>query len=169
MDTDALQLRELVPVDSLVVEPGWQWWVWAIIAVTSALIVTTIVAIIRDKSGLAAARRPVDHSAAYQRALEEIEASSSLPAHEAATRISGAIRLYLATVCGDPSLFETHQEFLGRHEALQHFPENIREQVSTVLCQLAAMKYDQPRSETLPNIGQQSREVIEQLHQRIPA
>lgn len=169
MDSDALQLRELVPVDSLVVEPGWPWWLWALIAITVTLIVVVIVLITRDKTALSAARKPVDHSAAYRRAVDEIEESSKLPAQEGATRISGAIRLYLATVCGDPSLFETHEEFLSRHQALQSFPEETRERVSTLLCQLASMKYDQPRNEVAPTMGQQSRAVIDQLHERIPA
>jgi len=169
MDQDALQLRELVPVDSLVMEPGWPWWLWAMIAISAAMVVFVIIRLIMDKSAVTAARRPVDYSGAYQRAIEEIEQSTSLPAQEAATRISGAIRLYLATVCSDPSLFETHEEFLSRHEALQNFPEEVRERVSTVLCQLASMKYAQPRRENAPTMGQQSRAVIEQLHQRIPA
>ena len=92
-----------------------------------------------------------------------------LQAQEAATRISGAIRLYLATVCGDSSLFETHEEFLGRHQALQNFPEETRSQVSTILCQLAAMKYARPDSPEASSLGAQSRAVIDQLHQQVAA
>lgn len=168
MDNDAFQLRELVPPDSLVLEPGWPWWAWVLLSCVAILLIYGIIRLTSQKGRPPQIPR-IDYRGAYQRAIEEIESSANLPLHESATRISGAIRLYLATVCHDSSLFETHEEFLGRHQALQDFPESVREQVSTTLCQLAALKYDQPRSQAAPSLGQQSRAVIDQLHQSIPA
>ena len=169
MEAETLQLKDLVPPDELILEPGWPWWIWAILAVTVLAIIIVIVAYARERNNLKGGGRRIDHAGAYRHAVEEIEASSKLETQEAAIRISGAIRLYLATVCGDPSLFETHQEFLGRHEALQNFSEEMRAQVSTILCQLAAMKYALPDSSEASNLGEQSRSVIDQLHQQVAA
>lgn len=168
MDDETLQLRDLVPPDELVREPGWPWPFWALLAAVLIAIIVVVIAYIRERKNLPGGGRRIDYGAAYRRAIEEIEDSSGLQNQEAATRISGAIRLYLATVCGDPSLFETHQEFLSRHEALQGFPEGVRTQVSTVLCQLAAMKYSQPEALAANDLGSRSKEVIDQLHQHHP-
>lgn len=169
MEADTLQLQNLVRAEDLLIEPGWPWWLWTMLAFVSAGIILVVIAFVRERNKLKGGGRRIDHAGAYRHAVEEIEASSPLQSQEAATRISGAIRLYLATVCGDPSLFETHEEFLGRHQALQSFPEETRSQVTAILCQLAAMKYARPDSPEASKLGARSRSVIDQLHQQVAA
>ena len=56
-------------------------------------------------------------------ALGEIGAVS---ARDAAVQSSLILRQYLAVAAGDPALFETHEEYLSRHQALQAFSEDAR-------------------------------------------
>ncbi|BCX49228.1 hypothetical protein HAHE_31360 [Haloferula helveola] len=169
MEDDPLQLRDVVPADTLVSHPGLPWWGWLLIAVGAVLVTVAVVFLIRRKPATAGMQIPVDREAAYRLAQEQIQSSAELPLHEAATRISGALRLYLAKIFRDPSLYETHEEFLARHEALDDLPEITREQVSTLLCRLAQMKYDQPRTSPGEVATDQPLSVLRQIHQQAPA
>ncbi|MGE9270815.1 MAG: hypothetical protein ACQKBU_08425 [Verrucomicrobiales bacterium] len=167
MADESLQLQDLVPAEPFVAEPAWPWWIWLLIALTLAAASTAVVILLRKRGSLPVSSKTLDHSEARRRAIEEIEASSSLPPREAATRISGSIRLYLATICGDPSLFETHEEFIARHHALADFSESTRTQASTTLTLLAESKYDRPSNSNETDLSKDSRALIEQLHQEI--
>ena len=125
-----------------------------------------IVCLVRSKKSEAPNTAGVDASTAYRRAIEEIQASSDLPAREAALRLSGAIRLYLSNVCHDPSLYETHEEYIARHQALDAYSQETRDQLSKLLTQLAALKYDRPIDATVSQASEQSEAVIKQLHQQ---
>lgn len=61
---------------------------------------------------------------------------------EAATIASLVLRRYLATVAGDPALFETHEEFIARRDSLARLQEAARVHVAEGFVRLAALKYD---------------------------
>ena len=61
---------------------------------------------------------------------------------EAATLASLVLRRYLATVAGDPALFETHEEFIARRDSLARLQEAARINVAEGFSRLAALKYD---------------------------
>lgn len=170
MNDDSLQLRDLVPPEPLLSPPGLPWWAWVLIGTGSALLIVTIILAVRRKKAVRPPALPVDRQRAFREATEAIEESVGMPRREAALRVSGAIRLYLAKVCGDPSLYETHQEFLGRHKALESFPETTREQISMLLSRLATEKYDQPGIMTAaPEFTEQPLSVLRQIHQQSAA
>lgn len=167
MEGDALQLRDLVPAEPLLSHPGLPWWAWALIGAGTTLLILAVVGLVRRKKRQSPPPLPVDADLAYREAVGVIEESAGLPQREAAMRASGAIRLYLAKVCEDPSLYETHEEFLARHQSLERFPETTREQVSMLLTQLAALKYDRPVSpEAHADFAERPLAVLRQLHQQ---
>ena len=170
MDSDnALELQDIIPAEQLLLEPGWPLWAWALIALAAILLVTLIVKLVtRTKSA-----SPVDlHKAnllAYQQAMERIKDAATLPVLDAATITSGAIRQYLTIVSGDPSLFETHEEFISRHKALDKYPEQIRQQVTHAFSLLAQLKYDKDRGGDPASLSADGCVLLEALHQHSPA
>ena len=57
--------------------------------------------------------------AAFAEACAAMAAISTADVRDAAVLSSLILRKYLATAAGDPALFETHEEFVARHDALQ--------------------------------------------------
>lgn len=148
--------ESLVP-DSLV-EP----WMF----VVAALFILGVLALLifRKKAGLAAdpnAKRRTAHAEAAA-ALESI---GEIAPREAAVRSSLILRKYLSVVANDPALFETHEEYLLRHEALKNFSEEARESASLGFTRLAAIKYspESPDMDT-PQVVVGSRNLLEILH-----
>ena len=64
-----------------------------------------------------------------------------MSARDAAVQSSLILRQYLAVAAGDPALFETHEEYLSRHQALQAFSEDARSAAGLGFSRLAAIKY----------------------------
>ena len=170
MEDDPLQLRDLAPAEPLLSHPGLPVWAWALIGAGVALLIITIVSAIRRNKTQPPPLKRVDRERAYREAAEVIEESTGLSRREAAQRVSGAIRLYLSKVCEDPSLYETHEEFLTRHKALEHLPETTREQVSSLLSRLAEEKYDRfGRSPATADFTERPLSVLSQVHQHSAA
>lgn len=171
MEEDALQLRDVVPAEPLLPHPGLPWWAWTGFGLAAAILIGLALILWRvHRRNEITATFSIDRDAVYQEAVATIEACAGLPAREASVRVSGALRFYLAKVCDDPSLFETHEEFLARHKALEHFPETTREQVSALLTRLAAMKYDRPEGSAVDeNFTRDPLSVLRQVHQQSAA
>ena len=169
MEPSDLEMRDLIPAEPLLMEPGWPWWVWASGALVLLILILGGFLLYRLLRNTTPAPATVDFHGAYRRAVAEVESSSDLPPRDSALRISGAIRLYLATVCSDPSLYETHEEFISRHEALSNFSPEIREVTARCLTRLASVKYSKPRNEKDEDFAAESRSVLDQLHHALPA
>ncbi len=165
MEEEALQLQDLVPPEPLLRDPGLPLWVWLSIALGVVLLAWLAVRLLGRK---AATPPPLAdfHAQAYREALGTIEEAAQLDSREAATRISGALRHYLAVVCGDPSLYETHEEFLARHQALADFSAEAREQTATTFAHLAQLKYDKDRSGEPAELSRRGAALLENLHQQ---
>ena len=100
---DALVLRDLVPAEPLLPEPGLPPWAWVVIGVAVAAIVGTVFFLRRAKAAAADPRHLRDE--AYARARRELEAVPEGGIQAAATAVSLVLRRYLAAACGDPALF----------------------------------------------------------------
>lgn len=169
MPDETLQLRDLVAPEPMLRHPGLPWWGWALVALAVVLAALLVTAIARRRRATPPPL-PVDREIAYREAVEAVAACVGLPKREAALRASGAIRLYLSRVCNDPSLFETHEEFVARHRALERLPETTREQLSMLLSRLASLKYDQPDPAAAPaDFTTQPLSVLRQVHQQSAA
>lgn len=170
MDSDKLQLRELVPADPFIQSPGWPWWVWLLIALAIVGIAFLICLIVRRSDSASGPDPRLEAENAYRAAMERIKGAANLSAvQEAATSCSDAIRRYLATVTGDPSLYETHEEFLARHESLDGFPVEVRNGVSAGFSRLARLKYGKSPSGEPFAIADEGLSLLDQLHQHRPA
>jgi hypothetical protein len=94
-----------------------------------------------------------------------MDSAQAANGREAATVSSLVLRRYLSTVTGDPTLFETHEEFVSRHDALKSLPEPVRVAAVEGFDRLASLKYarEPGREEPAPVI-QSSRALLETLH-----
>jgi hypothetical protein len=114
-------------------------WLWITLG-AALLLIAAITLLIRFLR-----RKPIDPTiarrAALEQALREIDEASSLPHRIAAVQVSLAIRRYLSTAADDPSLFETHEEFLARHPSLTHWPADSIDSLVSTLKHLAEIKY----------------------------
>ncbi|MCW1883292.1 hypothetical protein OKA04_01035 [Luteolibacter flavescens] len=160
---DALVLRELVPADPLLPEPGMPPWAWVAIAVAIVAIVGTIFFIRRVKSVKADPRHLKNE--AYNRAQKELQNLPEGGMQAAATRVSLILRRYLATVCGDPALFETHEEFVSRHAALSAYPEEVRNVTAEGFSHLARLKYGRDAEGDPAALAGAARQLLDRLHQ----
>ena len=161
---DALVLRDLVPAEPLLPAPG----------LPPALIGLGVVAVIaatvllRRRKTLAADPRHAREEA-YLLARHELEAVPEGGMQMAATRVSLVLRRYLATACGDPALFETHEEFISRHAALSGYPEELRKVTAEGFSHLARLKYGREADGDPVALFGAARQLLDRLHQHQPA
>ncbi|MFC7336283.1 hypothetical protein ACFQY0_03770 [Haloferula chungangensis] len=170
MDSESLQLQDLVPAEPFVHSSGWPWWAWVLVALGVLLLAVWLRAMFRKGQSSEAPNLQLIHDQALQLAMEKIDlAAQQTAVQAAATTCSEAIRRYLATVASDPSLYETHEEFLARHEALNSFPAELKEEVSNTFNRLAKMKYGKSPAGDPGVIASEGRSLLTQLHENLPA
>ena len=141
---------------------------WMISAAVAALVLLALLAFLflRKKN-----QTSVDPSAVRNAArVEAIAALDAIPtscsSREAAVRCSLIIRKYLSIAAGDPALFETHEEYLSRHEALKNFTPEARSTAHQGFTRLAGLKYAaSPPELALEVLLTGSRNLLETLHQ----
>lgn len=102
---------------------------------------------------------------AHSEAAAALAQLGELAPREAAVQASLVLRKYLSTVAKDPALFETHEEYLVRHQALNKFSDEAREATRLGFARLAAMKYS-PKSPDMdtPQVVSGSQYLLEILH-----
>ena len=131
------QLMESSSVEALIpkAETPWLW-----IAIGAVLLVALIVWLIRRR--LKRATDPASiREAAFKDAIAALDAISHSDAHAAALDSSMTLRKYLSITAEDPALFETHEEFVSRHDALKKIPQSTRDEVAAIFSRLASIKY----------------------------
>lgn len=132
------ELQEPVSPETLL--PSFNFTpVW--IALTALLLITVIILVVRafsskGKSDPLAARR-----AAYIAAKKRLESAEEPGIRETAVNTSLILRRFLSDAVGDPSLFETHEEFLTRHDSLNKLTPPAREACTTWFQRVARLKY----------------------------
>jgi len=89
---------------------------------------------------------------------------------EAAVRCSLILRRYLSVVVNDPALFETHEEYISRHESLKDFSEEARGSATLGFARLAAIKYSPGEADMdTTQVIAGSHYLLEILNQSLPA
>ncbi|QJE99064.1 hypothetical protein [Luteolibacter luteus] len=166
---DALVLRDLVPAEPLLPDSSLPVWAWFFIASGTLFLGILIWYLIRRQKpvGMVDPRKVRDE--AYRRAIAELEGPGTDTMQEAATRVSIALRRYLAVVSGDPALFETHEEFVGRHESLAKYPEELRRDTTEGFSHLARLKYGREANGDPATLFSTARQLLDRLHQYQPA
>jgi len=159
------QLLEPEAVESLL--PGW--WLPHILIGSVLLLALVLVAVL-----LIRARnrpRPVDPAKIREEArlkavatLESARSSVATP-REAAVLASLALRDYLARAADDPALFETHEEFIARHDSLAALHEQARAAAAAGFSHLASLKYAaEPPASTATGVIESARSLLDELH-----
>lgn len=126
--------------DAINLVPRWEpqaWWYFA--AAGAILSLVLLVLFLMRKKVVTDPGR--DKREAYAAAKAAFGKGAAADAREAAVTVSEILRRYLAGSLREPALFETHEEFISRHDALKDLPEDIRGSVAAFFAQLAGLKY----------------------------
>jgi LPXTG-motif cell wall-anchored protein len=157
-----LKLMEPAPPGDLV--PAHGLWPWFVAAGIALLVIAGVLWLLRKR------RRPGEspaalREAAYRDALAALDGIPTDQSRTVAVQASLILRKYLATAAADPALYETHEEFIARHDSLQQLNPDVRSAASDAFRKLAALKYAPDISPEPPaGIREESRTLLETLH-----
>lgn len=162
--TSGLELQDAALPEALLPDHGlWPWW--ATVVLLALGIALLLFALLR-KHGPAALDARKLREIARREALGALSGIKSDDPRDAAVQCSLILRNYLSAAAADPALYETHEEFIARRDALQVLAEDARAAVESVFTCLAALKYGPEIPGTPANdIIAQSRDLLEKLHQ----
>jgi len=159
----SLELRDAPLPDPLIPSYGlWPWWVAAGALLVLALIVWRLLRP-RGPAAVDPVKMREQACGEARSALDAVDAS--ITAREAAVQASLILRKYLSVAAGDPALFETHEEFIARHDALAALSEPARIAAADGFARLAALKYgpEEPAADAAEIISD-ARKLLETLH-----
>jgi hypothetical protein len=164
MEEKSPQLPLLEPVAPEHLLPANDWALWGIGAAILLIFIALIIFLVRRKSvkrfDPVAAR-----ISAYQTARKSLDEVPMENARDTAVKSSLIIRRYLVDAAGDPSLFETHDEFVMRENALAALPQPVRAAAASGFTRFAALKYSAEISLENPQaIVEESKRLLETLH-----
>jgi hypothetical protein len=158
----SLELRPPTAPDALLPKQTLPPWAIAMIVVGVLLLGFVLVRLFTRKRIITPATL---RQRAYLEALRTMESVQASNGREAATVSSLVLRRYLSTVTGDPTLFETHEEFVSRHDALTSLPEPARVAAVEGFDRLASLKYARGTGSEAPApVIESSRALLETLH-----
>ncbi|MEN9990539.1 MAG: hypothetical protein RLZZ224_241 [Verrucomicrobiota bacterium] len=156
----SLELYDIPEVQDLIPRFWMPWWAWLVVLSLAIATYATARAIRRKP------RAPRTRSEAFAFAQRQLKQAESIQhGVERSTAVSLILRRYLSLAFADPSLYETHEEFLSRHEALASLPEDLRRALTDFFSTLCRYKYA-PTSNPVdlsPIVPQASR-LLDQLH-----
>ncbi len=161
---DSLELID-TPKDIELV-PTWQveaWWFF----VAAGLIVLVVAFILFLKR-----KRPThdplrEKREAYSEAEAALSVAGERGSRETAIEVSLILRRYLARSLNEPALFETHEEFIARHDGLASLPEDVRNATGEFFERLAALKYapEEASAEASSALVTDGKVLLERIYQ----
>lgn len=159
--TKKFQLMESGSIETLIPksETPWLW-----IAIGAVLIAALVFWLVRQR--LKRANDPANiRAAALKEAIAALDAIPNSNPQKAALESSTILRKYLSIAAEDPALYETHEEFVSRHDALNKIPQATRDEAASIFNRLAKMKYapDTANANTEEIIGE-SRRILNAFH-----
>ncbi len=162
--SSSFQLLEPTRPEALVPQPWLEPWMWVI----AALVISAIFAVwwyYRSEKKFAITNPLLARNKFHQDAVAALEKMNPLHARDAAVQASLILRKYLALAAKDPALFETNEEFISRHDALQALTETAREASGIGFTRLASLKYAAEVPDLNPaEVVNESRTLLETLH-----
>jgi len=162
---DTFVLRDPIPAEPLLPDPGLPLWAWGLIGLLAVGLIAGLIALILRRKPKGMVNPESVRLEAFRRAMAELQGGEGETIQVAATKVSIALRRYLAVVSGDPALFETHEEFVARHESLASYPEDIRRSTAEGFSHLARLKYGPEASGDPVALYSAARQLLERLHQ----
>lgn len=146
---------------------GWEILVILGLLLLFALILTWIVRH-RHQKNVAGSQNPI--KSAYNEALEALAVCPTESETLVATECSLIMRRYLAVVAVDPALFETHEEWIARHNAVKSLSDPLKAHIHQLFEQLAEWKYVPSNHGDDPAMMvDRSRNLLEAIHQEAVA
>ena len=140
----------------------WPWWLAAGILLLSLLALAWFL----HRRSRQKPDPSTQRNTAYSEAMASFENITGADPRNAAIQSSLILRRYLSIAAGDPALFETHEEYLSRHDALQALAPEVRETAAAGFSRLAALKYSPELPEADPQeIVSGSKDLLQSLHQ----
>lgn len=167
-ESGTLELQAGASPEALLPDHGlWPWW----LAALGALLAVIVFFLIRRRGKRWHPDPAAQREAAWceaQAALQAIPATAD--ARAAAVQASLVIRKYLSVAAADPALFETHEEFIARHDSLAALTPATRTVTQETFDWLATWKYaPQPPATGTAEVLARSRALLEALHHGFPA
>lgn len=155
------KLMEPASPEALV--PDYGLWPWFLAAGIAILIGIAVMAYVKRRK--VAGDPHAARNAAFAEATAALAGVIPDSARTAAVQSSLILRKYLSTAANDPALFETHEEFVSRHDALQALTADARAATETGFTRLAALKYAPEIPDAAPaDVIADSRALLETLH-----
>lgn len=147
---------ELIPDHGL-----WPWWLAAGIIVLLAAAVLIYLKLRKPAAVDIVAIR----ESAFRDARDALRECRAADAREAAVQSSLILRKYLSIAAADPALYETHEEFISRQDALQALGTDARAAAEAGFTSLATLKYaPAPPGKPAAEVITESRSLLETLH-----
>jgi len=140
MEEQAKQLELVESQEALRLVPTWEPQVWWFLAAAGGVLLLGLLVVLLRKKKTPLSEQELKKQA-YTVAKTELAALCSEDARCTAIEVSVILRRYLARTMSEPSLFETHEEFVSRHDALAGFSAELREEIATHFSALAQIKY----------------------------
>lgn len=168
MDSSKEDLRFVEPSSTEGLMPTQlAWEVWALVGGGTLVILLLLWIVLRRKALNPAAGEDPNRKAHS----EAVAALALCPDDErtpAATECSLIVRRYLAALTGDPALFETHEEWVSRHDAVKSLNEDLRIRTHELFSQLATWKYAHADQGDEPSVViDRSRQLIEAINREV--
>lgn len=143
--------------------PVYGLWPWGLGVVFIVIAILAMMLLMRRKP------KPYDpvaaRTAALQQALAALKETRAESTRDAAIQGSLILRRYLAAAAGDPALFETHEEFISRHDSLQVLTPDARTATETAFTRLSALKYTAEIPDLPPGaVLSESASLLETIH-----
>ena len=165
--TAGLELMEPASPEALMPDSGL--WFWLAIASMVVLAGILLLIYLRRRKPFAVNSGRI-RKAAFAEALAALANTRTEDARDAAVQTSLILRKYLLAVAEDPALYETHEEFVLRGDALHALTPEARAAAEAGFTRLAAMKYapGMPAAAAADVIAE-SRDLLETLHHGVAA
>lgn len=160
--TTTLELRDAGLPDGLIPTHSLVWW-WAV----GVAVVVAGIALVRwlKRRKPAAPDAQKIRQQAWQDADKALAEISSSDPRGTAVQSSLVVRKYLSIAAQDPALFETHEEFIARHDSLGALTPAARVAASDGFARLAKLKYAPvPPEAEARAVLTESRELLRTLH-----
>lgn len=164
MDGPTHDLHVMEPASPEALLPDASLWPWLAAAAAIAVLVLLAIVVILHKKPPAASPRAL-RNAAFAEAVRALAATATSDVRDAAVQASLIVRQYLAAAAGDPALYQTHEEFVARHDALQAVTAATRAAAQAGFSRLAALKYAPEVPAVAPaQVLAEARALLETLH-----
>lgn len=164
MDGNAPSLELMEPASPGALLPDSRWWLWLAAAIV-VLAASGVILYLRKKRSAGSNNPGALRDAAFAEAVAAMAAIATDDVRNAAVLASLILRKYLSIAAGDPALFETHEEFVARHDALSALTAEARAATAEGFGRLAALKYaPEIPAAAEEEVIAQARTLLETLH-----